>query len=98
MAGFQYGAAFSNSGREAQEWIESRAKCGLLFFDDAFKVKMTDSFESAVFAIVDYRLAHQLPILATLNDTGETLAKRMTGDRGDAFVARLKEMCQVIKF
>jgi DNA replication protein DnaC len=98
MAGFQYAAAFSNSGREAQAWVEARCRCGLLFFDDVFKVKLTDSFEAAVFAIVDYRLNHHLPILATLNDTGETLAARMSSDRGDAFVARLKETCGLIQF
>lgn len=98
MAGFQYASAFANSGREAQEWVDSRCKCGLLFFDDVFKVKLTDSFEAAVFAIVDYRLAHNLPILATLNDTGDTLAARMSADRGEAFVARLKEMCHLINF
>ena len=41
MAGFQYAAAFSNSGREAQAWVEARCCCGLLFFDDVFKVKLT---------------------------------------------------------
>ena len=98
MAGFQYGAAFANSGREALEWIETRSKCGLLLFDDVFKVKLTDSFEAAVFAIVDYRITHQLPIIATLNDTGKTLAARMSEDRGEAFLARLREMCRVIQF
>jgi len=98
MAGFHYGAVFANSGREALEWVEARSKCGLLFFDDVFKVKLTDSFEAAVFAIVDYRISHNLPILATLNDVGDTLAARMTSDRGEAFVARLREMCHVIQF
>ncbi len=98
LAGFEYAGIFESGARAANEWIERRCKCGLLFFDDVFKVKLTDSFEAAVFAIVDYRLAHGLPILATLNDTGETLAARMTSDRGDAFVRRLKEMCDVIQF
>jgi DNA replication protein DnaC len=98
MAGFKYAAAFANSGREAEAWVDSYCRTGLLFFDDVFKVKLTDSFEAAVFAIVDYRMSHNLPILATLNDTGETLAARMSSDRGDAFVARLKEMCEVINF
>jgi DNA replication protein DnaC len=98
MAGFQYAAAFTNSGREAQAWVEARCRCGLLFCDDVFKVKLTDSFEAAVFAIVDYRLNHHLPILATLNDTGKRLAARMSSDRGDALVARLKEMCDTIQF
>lgn len=98
MAGFKYAAAFAHSGKEAQEWVENYCRCGLLFFDDVFKVKLTDSFEAAVFAIVDYRMSHNLPILATLNDTGDTLAARMSSDRGDAFVARLKEMCSLIQF
>lgn len=98
MAGFEYMSAFSNSGRDAQEWVGSYCRCSLLFFDDVFKAKLTDSFEAAVFAIVDYRMSHNLPILATLNDTGDTLASRMSPDRGDAFVARLKEMCELIQF
>ncbi len=98
MAGFAYAAVFAAGGLEVKAWIDSHAKCGLLFFDDVFKVKLTDSFESAVFAIVDYRLAHQMPILATLNDTGATLTARLSLDRGEALVARLKESCDVIQF
>ena len=98
LAGFEYAGIFEGGARAAQEWIDRRCKCGLLFFDDVFKVKLTDSFEAAVFAIVDYRIAHELPILATLNDTGDTLSKRMSEDRGEAFVRRLKEMCVVIQF
>lgn len=98
MAGFRYGAAFQNGGRDAEEWVESFCKCGLLLCDDVFKVKLTDSFEAAIFAITDYRLTHDLPVVATLNDTGQTLASRMSDDRGDAFVRRLKEMCDVIQF
>ena len=98
LAGFEYGALFATNAREAGDWVYERCRCGLLFMDDVFKVKLTDSFESAVFAIVDYRLAHRLPIVATLNDTGETLSARMSKDRGEALVARLKEMCEVIKF
>ena len=98
MSGFEYAAIFNAGGASALEWVQSRARCSLLFLDDVFKVKLTESFEAAMFAIVDYRLNHQLPIIATLNDTGETLSARMTDDRGDAFIARLKEMCDTIHF
>ena len=98
MSGFEYAAIFNAGGAAALEWVQSRARCSLLFLDDVFKVKLTESFEAAMFAIVDYRLNHQLPIIATLNDTGETLSARMTDDRGDAFIARLKEMCDTIHF
>lgn len=98
MAGFEYAARFSAGPESAGEWVMKKSRSGVLFFDDAFKVKLTDSFEAAIFAIVDYRMAHKLPILATSNDTGSTLAGRMSIDRGQAFVARLKEMCDVIQF
>ena len=98
MSGFEYAAIFTAGGQAAMEWVMVRSKCSLLFLDDVFKVKLTDSFEAAMFAIVDYRLNHNLPIIATLNDTGATLSARMTGDRGDAFIARLKEMCETIQF
>ena len=98
LAGFEYAGIFEGGGRAVNDWIERRCKCGLIFFDDVFKVKLTDSFEAAVFAIVDYRLSNGLPIIATLNDTGETLAARMSSDRGDALVRRLKEMCSVVQF
>ena len=98
MSGFEYAAVFSAGGQAALEWVQSRCKCSLLFLDDVFKVKLTESFEAAAFAIVDYRLNYNLPIIATLNDTGETLSARMTGDRGDAFIARLREMGETIQF
>ncbi|HEV2328608.1 MAG TPA: hypothetical protein VGY56_07465 [Verrucomicrobiae bacterium] len=85
MAGFDYTASYAVSPGEAQAWVNGYSRCGLLFLDDIFKAKLTDSFESAIFAIVDHRLSHKLPILATLNDTGETLGTRMSADRGDAF-------------
>ena len=98
MSGFEYAAIFTAGGQAALEWVMVRSKCSLLFLDDVFKVKLTESFEAAMFAIVDYRLNHNLPIIATLNDTGATLSARMTGDRGDAFIARLKEMSEPIHF
>lgn len=98
MSGFDYAAIFTAGGQAALDWVMERSKCSLLFLDDVFKVKLTESFEAAMFAIVDFRINHNLPILCTLNDTGATLSARMTGDRGDAFIARLKEMCDTIHF
>lgn len=96
MSGFEYGAVFSNGS--PLDWVNDRSCCELLFMDDVFKVKLTDSFEAALFAIIDKRMNFRRPIIATLNDTGETLAARMTDDRGNAFIARLKEMCDTVVF
>ena len=64
----------------------------------AAEATLTESFEAAMFAIVDHRLNYNLPVIATLNDTGATLSARMTGDRGEAFIARLREMSDTIHF
>ena len=96
MSGFEYGAVFAHGS--PLDWVNERVGCELLFMDDVFKVKLTDSFEAALFAIIDKRMNFRRPIIATLNDTGETLAARMTDDRGNAFIARLKEMCDTVVF
>ena len=98
MAGFEYAGIFSEGGNNALNWVTKRSTVPVLFLDDVFKVKLTDSFEAAIFAIVDHRMNHQLPIICTLNDTGDTLSSRMTDDRGNAFTARLKEMCDMVHF
>lgn len=98
MSGFEYAGVFTDGGQAAMEWVKERANCPLLFLDDVFKVKLTESFEAAMFAIIDHRFNYKLPIIVTLNDTGATLSARMSGDRGDAFIARLKEMCDTIHF
>lgn len=96
MSGFEYGSVFRDGS--PLDWVTKRSRCGVLLLDDVFKVKLTESFEAALFVVVDSRMNWKLPVVATLNDTGETLASRMTGDRGAAFVARLREMCETVVF
>lgn len=98
MSGFEYGSTFSIGAKEAEEWVKQHCQCSILFMDDVFKVKLTDSFEAALFAILDYRLNHKKVLMATCNDTGDSLTARMSTDRGAAFVARLKECCDTISF
>lgn len=96
--GFEYGARFSVSAAAAAEWIEERSRVGLLLMDDTLKVKLTDSVEAALFMLVNYRTENQLPIILTTNDTGETLKSRMSEDRGDALLRRLREFSIAISF
>lgn len=97
-AGFEYASLFSGSPESAYSWIKKKSQSHILLLDDVFKSKLTDSFEAALFAIIDNRVNSCLPIIATLNDTGKTLLGRMSIDRGSALVARLKESCKTIVF
>lgn len=97
-SGYDYSAKFALSAAEAARWVEHRMTVDLLLFDDVLKVKLTDSVEQALFAIVNSRTERGLPILCTTNDTGETLAARMTEDRGPALLRRLREFSQSISF
>ena len=83
---------------DCEEWLEKLAALDLIFFDDLGKLKMTERAEAELFGLIERRTANMLPIIATTNDTGETLAARMTEQRGPAFVRRLRDFNDVIQF
>lgn len=82
----------------AEEWLEEVASCGLVFFDDLGKLKLTERAEAELFGVVERRCAAKLPVIVTTNDTGDTLAARMTDNRGPALIRRLREFCDPIQF
>lgn len=86
-------------GDEAEDWLDSLGtEIPLIFFDDLGKLKLTERAETELFGVIERRCANKLPILATTNDTGNTLAERMSENRGPALVRRLREFCDVIQF
>lgn len=97
-SGYDYSAKFVVSAAEAAKWVQHRMAVDLLLFDDVLKVKLTDSVEQALFAIVNSRTENGLPIIVTTNDTGDSLASRMTDDRGPALLRRLREFSKMIAF
>lgn len=82
----------------AEEWLMEVAACPLVFFDDLGKLKLTDRVESELFGVIDYRCSHKLPIIATTENTGASLAGRMTEERRHGLVRRLREFCEVVPF
>jgi DNA replication protein DnaC len=70
----------------------------LIYFDDLGKLKLTERAEAELFGLIERRCANGCPIIATTNDTGETLSSRMTDNRGEAMVRRLREFCETIRF
>ena len=81
---------------DAESWLRGLVHSPLVFFDDLGKLKLTERAEAELFGVVERRCARGMPILATTNDTGATLASRMTDNRGAALIRRLREFCEVI--
>lgn len=96
-SGYRYASEFADSN-SALHWIEHKCNVDILAMDDVFKVKITDSFEQALFTIIRSRTEREKPLLITTNDVGVTLEGRMSDDRGPAIVRRLREFCDLVSF
>ncbi len=96
--GFEYGQRFANSPADAAVWIEKLSGADILFLDDVFKAKLTDSLEQALFTIISARCEHGRPNIVTCNDTSDSLLERLSPDRGAALVRRLVEYAERLPF
>jgi hypothetical protein len=96
--GFRYGASFAVSSEAAAAWVDRLSEAEILFMDDVFKAKITDSLEQAIFSIIAARTENGRPIILTANDTSESLAVRLSSDRGAAILRRLVEYSGQIAF
>ena len=83
---------------DAEDWLGKVATADLVFFDDLGKLKMTERAEVELFGVIERRCAAELPVIVTTNDTGDSLASRMTDNRGPALIRRLREFCDPIQF
>lgn len=98
MAGLQYASKYSDSAVAVEEWMDDLIATDLLFMDDIFKNKLTDSFEGVIFTLIDQRIQQMRPIILTSNDTGDSLASRMTQDRAEPLIRRIREHSLSIAF
>jgi DNA replication protein DnaC len=98
MGGLRYASLYSKGADIVEEWVHGLIAVDILLLDDVFKNKLTDSFEGVIFTLVDQRIQNQRPTILTSNDTGQTLTTRMTLDRGEPLLRRLREYCVTIHF
>lgn len=96
--GFGHQIAKHYRDEDAEVWLDRVAECSLVFFDDLGKLKLTERAEVELFGVIERRCAAELPIIVTTNDTGDSLAARMTDNRGPAMIRRLREFCEPIQF
>ena len=96
--GFRYAERFANSAAEAASWIDRLASVEILFLDDIFKAKMTDSLEQCLFTVIATRCEEKRPTICTMNDTSDSLKARLSPDRGAALIRRLVESSEHVSF
>jgi len=97
-ASLVYASKFKGEMDIPHKYYESLAKADVLLLDDTFKCKFTDGFENFVFTVINYRTARSKPCIITCNDTLDSLQPRMSGDRGEPLVRRLREFCVPVVF
>ena len=95
-AGFDRECRDAGGNFTLSEWFKRLAEVDLLFLDDVGKGKWTEATEAQIFDLIDERTRNGRPILATTNDTGETLAARLSDDRGAPLVRRLRDYCETL--
>lgn len=81
-----------------RHWFDSIVNCDVFFLDDLGKFKLTDRVEADLFEVIEHLTSHGIPILTTCNHVGDSLAAKMSEDRGPAIVRRLREFCESISF
>ena len=96
--GFAHQCAREFGNFVGEDWIDSMSKKDVVFFDDLGKFKLTERVEAELFGLIEMRVAWAKPIVATLNFGGDALAGKMTADRGEPMVRRLREFCESVAF
>lgn len=83
---------------QGEDWIDSVARKDVVFFDDLGKFPLTERIESELFGLIECRLLNLKPVIITTNFVGEALESKMTADRGEPLVRRLREFCESVAF
>lgn len=79
-------------------WFKRLATADVFFLDDLGKGHWTQATEAHFFDLVDERTRKGKPILVTTNDSGETLAARLSDDRAEPLIRRLRDYCECVNF
>jgi DNA replication protein DnaC len=81
-----------------ENWIEGLVCKDVVFFDDLGKFKLTERVEAELFGLIETRVANLKPVIITTNFIGGDLEAKMTADRGEPLVRRLREFCESVAF
>jgi hypothetical protein len=77
-------------------YLKDCETCAVLLIDDADKLNLTAGVEAEYYGMLEHRRNWQLPVLCTLNMSGEELKASGRSDRAAAIVERLRDLCEFI--
>jgi DNA replication protein DnaC len=87
----------------ARQCLQRARTCGLLLIDDMGKERaghdgaVSEAVGEALFSLIEYRVAHDLPVIWTCNMSEDDLQKRLGPDRGTPMMRRLREASYVVQ-
>lgn len=84
------------------QWIKDLCNVKVLFIDDLGKCVMTERVVSELFYLLEERMSHDRPIVATMQIGSEAFIEKISTRGGkemaDAIINRLKSNCDIVRF
>ena len=90
--------------KTGQRWIRLLATVDMLLIDDFGKSRFktadgtSKQAEELLFDVLDRRITEKLPTILTSNDNARTIRQRMSAEKGEAFLRRLREFFHPVNF
>jgi len=94
----EIGAHFSIGAQSGHAYVTKLEKLNTLFLDDIGKGKLNDRAEEALYRILEQRRAFKKRTFFSANCVGKELEARMSADRGEPIVRRLRDLAETITF
>jgi DNA replication protein DnaC len=101
-SGFKFQQAVHRSVDDRAAWEKYLDRCEnseILLIDDADKLNFTPGVEAEYYGMLEHRRNWLLPVLCTLNLSGEQMKQQLVQNREDraaAIVERLRDLCEFI--
>lgn len=81
--------------RRSNEYFQACKTAAVLVFDDLGKNTWNPTMERRMFALVDYRKTHDLPVLWTANTDPLAMLPLLSADRGAPMIGRILEASHI---
>ena len=81
--------------RRSNEYFQACKMAGILVFDDIGKNTWNPTMERRMFALIDYRKTHDLPMLWTANTHPLEMLGMLSADRGAPMIGRILEASHI---